>query len=351
VVILLVAPLLAGCTGSDDPPEPLRLTLLVPDRSMEIGETFEVTLRLHGTPLTPSRVGLAHSDSSTSGIARDLLIESAFDEIHWHTNQQQIPFETTFTLEAPALPDGLWVRGVAQTSEGKTWSHEARIVLQPPTPPPVIEVRLHALPTQTYQYNIHNPHIAINGTELPVTQTGFVWSLTSSAHRDPATLQPSHFLGQRVLAGDHEIPMMVQAGEWEVPENQTLYLRAFALIDGSYNWSDEQRLTSSPPPLYDHNAAHPHHNITISASGLPLPHLDNFTPEEITIQRGQAIRWVNHGDAIHSASRDTNESRFHTGNLAAGATSEVFRFLVPGEYTYHCRLHPSTMQGTIIVTE
>ena len=40
---------------------------------------------------------------------------------------------------------------------------------------------------------------------------------------------------------------------------------------------------------------------------------------------------------------------FDTGNLNAGDTGGPFLLKTPGTYNYFCRLHPTTMRGTIVV--
>jgi plastocyanin len=85
-----------------------------------------------------------------------------------------------------------------------------------------------------------------------------------------------------------------------------------------------------------------------------------FTPNPITISlasaTGGAVKWINNdentgiyggGGTTHNITADDGSS-FISGNIAPGATFQTT--LTPGNYPYHCSIHP-TMKGTVIVTQ
>ncbi len=75
---------------------------------------------------------------------------------------------------------------------------------------------------------------------------------------------------------------------------------------------------------------------------------DNFfSPEQLTIQQGDTVRWVNAaGGMQHNVT--SNNGAFAASQTAASFTFEVI-FDQPGTFAYHCTLHSSQMQGTITV--
>lgn len=74
---------------------------------------------------------------------------------------------------------------------------------------------------------------------------------------------------------------------------------------------------------------------------------NTFSPENITIQVGDTVTWVNLDVAIHDAvARDTAVS-WKTGYLDQNEQAAV-RFDTAGPVVYHCRIHPG-MTGRIMV--
>lgn len=70
-----------------------------------------------------------------------------------------------------------------------------------------------------------------------------------------------------------------------------------------------------------------------------------FSPQVVTIKKGEAIRWTNNDSVNHIVSSDTNV--FLSETLSQGSSFE-FVFNSTGEFPYHCSIHPS-MTGKIIV--
>jgi plastocyanin len=70
-----------------------------------------------------------------------------------------------------------------------------------------------------------------------------------------------------------------------------------------------------------------------------------YSPNQITIQAGQAVEFVNTGQVVHTAT--SRDGAFDTGNMRAGERV-VIQIDEPGTYDYICTPHP-WMMGTIVV--
>ncbi len=71
-----------------------------------------------------------------------------------------------------------------------------------------------------------------------------------------------------------------------------------------------------------------------------------FNPAEITVKRGQTVRWTNDDSVPHSVKFDS----FQSPTLSNGDSYEHTFTEAPGEYNYSCAIHPY-MTGQIIVTQ
>ena len=71
-----------------------------------------------------------------------------------------------------------------------------------------------------------------------------------------------------------------------------------------------------------------------------------FTPADLTISAGMAVRWTNEDSTTHTIKSDTS-GEFDSGVIGTGTVFE-HTFETKGEYTYHCSIHPS-MKGKITV--
>ncbi len=70
-----------------------------------------------------------------------------------------------------------------------------------------------------------------------------------------------------------------------------------------------------------------------------------FNPQELTVQRGDRVVWVNKDLFPHTATASAKS--FDSGNIAPKA-SWTYVARSPGEYAYSCTFHP-TMKGKLIV--
>ncbi|KUK04319.1 MAG: hypothetical protein PWR26_928 [Methanosarcinales archaeon] len=72
-----------------------------------------------------------------------------------------------------------------------------------------------------------------------------------------------------------------------------------------------------------------------------------FIPSTITVKAGTTVQWVNNDNVKHTVTSD--EGVFDSGVFNTGDIFE-YTFDTPGEYSYHCELHPF-MKGKVIVEE
>jgi plastocyanin len=69
-----------------------------------------------------------------------------------------------------------------------------------------------------------------------------------------------------------------------------------------------------------------------------------FSPNVLTINLGDSVKWLNKADITHSITQDSNLWT-HDANPGSSFTRQ---FTTEGSYSYHCRFHPS-MTGKIVV--
>jgi len=77
-----------------------------------------------------------------------------------------------------------------------------------------------------------------------------------------------------------------------------------------------------------------------------------YVPEAPSVVRGTVVRWENptatHHTVTHDGCRQGGACLFDSGVIPPTGAYELPE-LPPGEYSYHCELHP-IMRGTIVVT-
>lgn len=107
-------------------------------------------------------------------------------------------------------------------------------------------------------------------------------------------------------------------------------------------------------------------SVSVSGTGAPSNDTehksivdDDFPNGDFTIQRGDTVNWTamatSHPHSVTSDlplfdSSPSCSSATVDGCMEAGDSYE-FEFQTVGTFTYHCRIHPTTMTGTITVTE
>ncbi|MBI5421726.1 cupredoxin domain-containing protein [Candidatus Peregrinibacteria bacterium] len=70
-----------------------------------------------------------------------------------------------------------------------------------------------------------------------------------------------------------------------------------------------------------------------------------FSPSQLTINKGETVKWVNKDSAPHTVTSDAFKSNQLQQNNFYTET-----FTKPGTYPYHCTFHPS-MVGSILVKQ
>ncbi|HZS12669.1 MAG TPA: cupredoxin domain-containing protein [Nitrospirales bacterium] len=77
-----------------------------------------------------------------------------------------------------------------------------------------------------------------------------------------------------------------------------------------------------------------------------------YEPAYASVSAGSAVVWVNPTASYHTIQHDGCEDgpvcAFNSGSVAPNGRY-VLEHLPPGEYRYHCELHP-IMRGVLIVT-
>jgi plastocyanin len=144
-------------------------------------------------------------------------------------------------------------------------------------------------------------------------------------------------------ANDAELLTLLNAGQPQVNEagagnaTRDSNQRCPNGSGGQRNTNAYQQGTPNPGALNQCTTAAA--TIEINSSG--------FTPNQVTINVDQTVRWVNADSTAHVVASDTGA--FNSPSLSSG---QIFThtFTTPGVYTYHCALHPG-MTGTITVVE
>lgn len=96
-------------------------------------------------------------------------------------------------------------------------------------------------------------------------------------------------------------------------------------------------------------------DVTTAVDGTPVVTVkdNSFTPEELRIEPGTTVRWVNEGRAEHDIRPVDRYAEFgvESSDFGPGDTYE-FEFTEPGTFAYWCTLHGTEtdgMIGTIVV--
>jgi plastocyanin len=78
---------------------------------------------------------------------------------------------------------------------------------------------------------------------------------------------------------------------------------------------------------------------------------DFFSPSSIVVVIGvnNTVQWTNDGDVYHTSTvyPPGQAESWNSGSLAPGGIY-MFTFVISGNYTYYCSIHPF-MRGTVIV--
>jgi plastocyanin len=72
-----------------------------------------------------------------------------------------------------------------------------------------------------------------------------------------------------------------------------------------------------------------------------------FDPPSVTVKAGEAVAWTNFDAATHDVA--TLDGSCDTGRITRGSTIALV-FPTAGTYTYHCTIHASMPEATVVVT-
>jgi plastocyanin len=83
----------------------------------------------------------------------------------------------------------------------------------------------------------------------------------------------------------------------------------------------------------------------VATTTVDLPKSYRFAPAAITVQAGSTVTWTNNDNFTHNVAFQGEAPR----TMAPG--EEATRaFPSAGTFAYQCTLHPTDMQGSVIVT-
>ncbi|MGK5548790.1 plastocyanin [Streptomyces sp. URMC 127] len=66
-----------------------------------------------------------------------------------------------------------------------------------------------------------------------------------------------------------------------------------------------------------------------------------FVPNELIIEVGDSVVWLNRDSSTHTATSDASPPVWDTGEIPSGQTSSPVDFPTVGVFPYHCSIHLS----------
>jgi plastocyanin len=90
---------------------------------------------------------------------------------------------------------------------------------------------------------------------------------------------------------------------------------------------------------------------TLATDGTPAATVSirdfTFDPPSVTVKAGEAVAWTNFDSSTHDVA--TLDGSCDTGRITRGSTIALV-FPTAGTYTYHCTIHASMPDATVVVT-
>ena len=74
----------------------------------------------------------------------------------------------------------------------------------------------------------------------------------------------------------------------------------------------------------------------------------SYDPKQIEAHVGDTVAWTNNAFSKHTATSDDGKT-FDTGEIKPDEASKAVKLERPGEFKYHCKIHGTSMSGTIVV--
>ena len=75
----------------------------------------------------------------------------------------------------------------------------------------------------------------------------------------------------------------------------------------------------------------------------------SYDPKSVEVPVGGSVEWTNKAFSKHTATSEDDGKTFDTGEIKPGETSSPVKFDKAGEFKYHCKIHGTTMSGTVVV--
>ncbi len=121
----------------------------------------------------------------------------------------------------------------------------------------------------------------------------------------------------------------------------TVYLRAYALVEGVAAFSAETTVEVTPaaPDVTIH---------TVTIGSLGTGPVADYDPPVLQISAGEAVVWQNDDSVGHTAT--DRDGAWDTGTVGGGDASEPILFETAGTYAYACGIHATMVGGVIEVS-
>ena len=75
----------------------------------------------------------------------------------------------------------------------------------------------------------------------------------------------------------------------------------------------------------------------------------SYDPKIVNASVGDSVVWTNKAFSKHTATSEDDGKTFDTGEIKPSETSSPVKFDKEGEFKYHCKIHGTTMSGTVVV--
>jgi plastocyanin len=85
-----------------------------------------------------------------------------------------------------------------------------------------------------------------------------------------------------------------------------------------------------------------------SSGGTAQITIKDFSFTVQSVPAGSTVTVKNDGPSTHTVTADNGE--FNTDNISSGDTKTFTAPSKPGNYAFHCNIHPTTMKATLKVT-
>ena len=105
-------------------------------------------------------------------------------------------------------------------------------------------------------------------------------------------------------------------------------------------------LSNNPTPSVAFSQQHQGSEVIITLGAADEGNFEPFAPRAVNVMQGSIVSWTNDDSTTHTVTSDEG-GLFDAGQLTPGDTFENV-FDTPGEFGYHCAIHP-WMTGRVMV--